>query len=179
MLLDSPQTAFCIASLADSPNRPTGVLGNKRFRIDGCTFQRRQIVQIAYVPQRYANVSQKSAALDSLDRRIAKHYPKLRVAEGEIIAQRHADCRFSCGECAFARDLRESVPGTCIQAFIATVDAISDERTKIDRNGAFQLDCQIRNATTRIQSMRTRDRARRTSSHATLTFPTAIALRII
>ena len=63
-------------SYSDLLDRPLGVLGDQGFGISRRFLQHRQIGLIAHIPQGYADISQKSAAFDSFDRRIAKEIAK-------------------------------------------------------------------------------------------------------
>src|SRR6266478_1957820 len=73
-----------------------------------------------------------------------------------------------CESC-FVGNLCESVPRARVQTIIAAEDPISDKRAKLKRNGAFQFNCQIRNAPAGIESMRSGDCPRRARFDAALT----------
>src|SRR5206468_2903366 len=78
-----------------------------------------------------------------------------------------------CERC-FVGNLREPVPRARVQTVIAPEDAISDERPKLQRNGTLQFNCQVRNTTSRIESMRGCNRTSRARFDATFTCSTAI-----
>ena len=60
-------------------DRPCSMLGNQGFRIGRSVFQRRQIGQIAHVPQGDANIAQKTASLDSFYRRVSEKHCKFGI----------------------------------------------------------------------------------------------------
>ncbi len=74
----------------------------------------------------------------------------------------------------FVRNLGEPVPGTNIQTIVATEDPISDKRSKLQRDGTLQLDCEIRNTSTRVESMRSGNCSSRARFDAALTRSAAI-----
>src|SRR5438093_12617845 len=78
-----------------------------------------------------------------------------------------------CERC-FVGNLREPVPRARVKTVIAPEDAISDERPKLQRNGTLQFNCQVRNTTSRIESMPGCNRNSRARFDATLTCSTAI-----
>jgi hypothetical protein len=47
-----------------------------------------QIGQIPYIAQGHADITQKAAPFDSLDRRVSKKQPELIIAQTETIAER-------------------------------------------------------------------------------------------
>ena len=57
------------------------------------------------------------------------------------------------GKCALARNLGKPVPRTRVQTVVTTENAIADEWPQFKRNGSFQFDREVRNATPRIQPM--------------------------
>ena len=75
--------------------------------------------------------------------------------------------------------LSEAIPRAGVQAIITTEDPVSNKRPKLQRDGAFQLNGQIRNAPARIEPMRSGDCAGWTSLDTTLTPSAAIRLGII
>ncbi len=79
----------------------------------------------------------------------------------------------------FPGRLSEAIPGAGIEAIIATENTVSDKRPKLQWDGAFQLDRQIRNAPARIEPMRSSDCAGWTSFDAAFTLSAAIRLGII
>src|SRR5882724_1774836 len=83
-----------------------------------------------------------------------------------------------CESC-FVGNLREPVPRTRVQTIIATKDPISNKRAKLQRDGALQLNRQIRDAASRIESMRSCNRTSRACFDATFTCSTAIGDRLI
>ena len=105
--------------------------------IGGRQFQSRQIFFVTDISERNADVSQKSATLDSFDRRIAKEIAKLSFAHRQIIAERKASCRASGGERGLVRDLSEAIPRACIEAIVATENPIADQRPKGDTTTTF------------------------------------------
>src|SRR6266702_2193833 len=112
----------------------------------GCGNQTRWIQQVFFgadISERNTDVSQESAALDSLNRRIAKEIAKLSAGEIQIIAQRKCGCRSSRGECSLVRDLSEPIPRTSIKAIVAAENSVADQRAKLERNRAFQFNRQI------------------------------------
>src|SRR6266480_4843438 len=83
-----------------------------------------------------------------------------------------------CESC-FVGNLREPVPRARVQTVIAPENAISDERPKLQRDGTLQFNCQVRNTTSRIESMRGGNRTSRARFDATFTRSTAIGDRLI
>src|SRR5207247_10773510 len=77
------------------------------------------------------------------------------------------------GSC-FVGNLHTTVPGGRLQTVVAPEDAISDERSKLQRDGTLQFNCQVRNTASRIESMRGCNRTSRTRFDATFTRSTAI-----
>src|SRR5438876_8944288 len=71
-------------------------------------------------------------------------------------------------------NLSEPVPRADIQAIIAAENPIPDQWAKLQWNGAFQLDGQIRNTAARVEPMRSCDRAGRARFDATLARAAAI-----
>ena len=63
------------------------MLGDERFAVACGRCQRRQIVQSPDVAERDADIAQKTAPLDPLDRRATKHFPKLLIIQREKIMQ--------------------------------------------------------------------------------------------
>ena len=124
----------------DSFDRPNRVLGDERFAVARRARERRQIVARSDIAERDADVAQKAAALDPLDRRAAKHFSELLVIEREEIAQPHLRDRRPRRERALARNLREAIPRAGVEAIVATVNAIADQRPELERDAAFQLD---------------------------------------
>ena len=57
------------------------MFGNKRLVIGQRSLQGRQILRCPNISERYANVAQKTASPDSLNRRIAKKLTELIVVE--------------------------------------------------------------------------------------------------
>lgn len=57
------------------------MLGDQGFRVGRNVFQRRQIGQIADVPQGHANIAQKTAALDSFYRRVSEKHCKFGIIQ--------------------------------------------------------------------------------------------------
>src|SRR5260370_29688011 len=108
---------------------------------------------------------------------MTKHSLELFVIKIEIIAQRHSDCRSSRRKRGFARSFGEFIPWARVETIVATENVIADERPQFERNGSFQFDCEIRNATPRIEPMGRRNRACRTCGNAALAGSAAIALR--
>jgi len=69
IILDSTNARrWHFAPFLNLPDRPYSMLGNQRIRVGRSVFQRRQIGQIAHVPQGNADIAQKTATLDSFDR---------------------------------------------------------------------------------------------------------------
>ena len=66
--LDSTSFLFACQALANLADRPNRVLCNQRLMIGGYELQPRQIFFGSDISERNTDVSQKSAALDSLDR---------------------------------------------------------------------------------------------------------------
>ena len=116
------------------------MLRNQRFQISSRTLERGQIVFIPDVPKSYADVPQKTAALDPLYRRAAENYPKLLLIKRDVIAQRHLH-RFARSERRLARRDRKAIPRTRFKTIIAAVDSIADQRPQFDRNRPFELYC--------------------------------------
>src|SRR5205814_1108949 len=121
----------------DPFDRPFRMLGNQWLGIARGLFQRRQIFAAADVSKGDADVPQKTAALDALDRRVAKQIAKLGFAQLQIIAQRKICCRPMRRECAFTRHLGETIPRTCVQTIVAAENPIADEWAQRGRNRAF------------------------------------------
>src|SRR5436853_6538104 len=64
-------------------DRPTRMLHDERFGISCRDGKRPQIPLVAHISESDANISQKPATLDPLDRRPPKYFSKLRVVEPE------------------------------------------------------------------------------------------------
>src|ERR1700716_709248 len=75
--------------------------------------------------------------------------------------------------------LGEPIPGTSVKAFVAPVDAIAYGFPVLDGNRSLVFDCQIRDASARIEPIRFNDCVRRTSDNAPRTASTSIASRFI
>src|SRR4051812_34740513 len=73
----------------------------------------------------------------------------------------------------------EAVPGTDGQAIVAAVDPISDERAKVLRDRAFQLNREIGDAAARIELEGAADRLGWTGGEATGTGAATVFLRRI
>ena len=158
----------CRQTRLDLFDGPGCVFRDQRFRVGGRSFQGRQVVAVPDISQGHTNIPEESASLDSLDRRTAKKLAELRVVQGKAFAQGHPNRR-ARREGSFPRGRRETVPRTRVKAIVATINAIADERPQFERDRAFQLDRQVRDATARIEPMRFRDRAGRARGDAALT----------
>src|SRR5207237_10334374 len=103
------------------------------------------------------DITQRTAPFDPLNRRSSKKHAKLIIAQAEINALRHANCCRTGRERGFARYLGKTIPRAGIKTVVATKNSVSDKRSKLERDGTFKFDSQIRNATARIQTVRGRD----------------------
>ena len=130
-------------------------------------------------PKRHADVAQETAALDSPDRRIAKQSAKSCFIQLQEIAQLHLRDRRTRRERDLIRSARKSIPRTGVEAIVATVNAVANERTKFERNRTFQFNREVGNTTARIQTVRFRDRTGRARSDAASAGPATVALRRI
>src|SRR4051812_19975223 len=116
------------------------MLRNQWIRVVRQSMQGRQVILRSDVAQGYTNVSQKSSSFDSLHWGFPEKGAESLVAQIEIIAQGHADRCGTRGEGGFTRRLRETIPWTRIEAFIAAEDPVSNERPELGRDGSFQFD---------------------------------------
>jgi hypothetical protein len=112
------------------------MLGNERLGVHSRPFQGGQVALIADVPERDTNISQEPAPLDSLDRRTEKEPAKSCLIQGKIIAQPHVH-RWAGSERRFAGDRRKPIPRACIEAVIASVNPVADERPQFERDRTF------------------------------------------
>jgi hypothetical protein len=71
---------------------------------------------------------------------VPKHFPELPVIESEEISQAQARDRRAGCEGALARHFGEAIPWTGVETIVATVNAIADQRTELERNAALQFD---------------------------------------
>src|SRR6267142_2139459 len=74
----------------------------------------------------------------------------------------------------FARYLGKTIPWAGIKTIVATENSVSDQRSKLQRDGTFKFNCQIRNAAACIQAMWGRDCTGRTGFDTSLARSTAI-----
>src|SRR6516164_8471376 len=132
--MDSKQLSVGAGALQDSINGPRGVFGDQRLWVASRALERWQILARSDVSERDANVPEKSAALDPLNRRTAKQVTKLSFVKRQIIAQRQRGCRSSRSERSLARNFREAVPGTRVEAVITTKNAIANQWSEFERN---------------------------------------------
>src|SRR3954453_18573645 len=116
------------------------MLRNQWIGVVGQSMQGRQVILRSDVAEGDTHVSQKSSSFDSLDGGFAEEGAESLVAQVEIVAQSDADRCGTRGESRFARRLRETIPRTGIQAFIAAENTVSDEWPELGRDGGFQLD---------------------------------------
>lgn len=65
------------------------MLGDERFGVKGRSPERRQIRMGPHIPESDADVSQKSPALDSFDRRAAEKGAELDIIERQVVTQWH------------------------------------------------------------------------------------------
>ena len=149
----------------DPLDGPYRVLGNQRLRVAGSSLERGQVAAVADISERDTDIAQESAALDTFDGRPAKKRAELHIVEREIIAQRHPS-RGRGGETGFTRNGGEAVPGTRLEAIVTSINSIANERSQLERDRAFKLDRQVRDAATRIEFVRLGDRTRGTRRDA-------------
>lgn len=117
-------------------DRPRRMLGDERLGVKGRSAKRRQVGMAPHVPESYADISQKSPALDPFDRRAAEKGAELDIVEEQVVTQWHLRGR-SGREGRFARGGGEAVPRAGIQTVIATIDTIADKRPQLWRDRAF------------------------------------------
>ncbi len=122
--------------------------------------------RVADIAQRHADIAEEAAALDPLDRRPAKKRPKLRRRRAPGNPATASDAAGRAAKAALAGDRGEAIPRAGVEAIVAAIDAVADERTELERDRAFELDREIGNAATRIEPMRLGDRAGRAGRDA-------------
>jgi hypothetical protein len=126
-----------LTTFSNALDRPRRVFCDQWLWIGHGAFERWKIRQVADVTQRDTHVAEKSATLDSPDRRIFEKHAELSVIQLQVFPQRHSG-RYSTGrERRFMRNLSEPVPRTGIQTIVTTEDPIADKRTEFQRDGAF------------------------------------------
>lgn len=118
------------------------MLGDEQFGVKGGSAKSWQVGTGPHIPESDADISQKPTALDALDRRATEKIAELSIVERQIVTQGHLGA-WSSRKRSLARNRGETVPGARIEAVIATVDAIANERPQLKRDRAFQLDCQV------------------------------------
>jgi hypothetical protein len=108
--------------------------------IAGGNAQRGQVLRCPDIPERDTHVAQKTAALGSSNRRIAKQFPESPIVELEKISQLHRYHARPGGERGFPCPLREAIPRARVQAVIATENPVADQRPEFRGDAAFEFD---------------------------------------
>src|SRR5436305_7132697 len=111
---------------------PCCVFGNEWLGIVCRGFECGEIFSCSNIPERDANIPEKASAFDAFDRRAAEEHAKFFIGQSQVIAQSHRrDCRPRSKRC-FTRYCWEAIPWAAIDAGIAAVDAIADERRQFE-----------------------------------------------
>src|SRR3954469_21340806 len=116
------------------------MFGNERVGILRGRFQRRQVSGIANVPERDADVSEKTSSFDPLNWRFAKHLPELLVGKRQVVAQWNVIRARSRLKCGFAGRFGKPVPWACIQAIVTAENSVADQRPQICRDTGSEFD---------------------------------------
>src|SRR5438045_8665329 len=119
--------------------------------ISGSARQCRQSRRIADVAECDADVAQQPASLGAQDRGACKPLFKSGLVQGEQLQQIHLIEAWPVVRLHQSAIAREAVPGTNVQAIVAAIDSISDRAAEFHWDGTFELDREIRDATTSIE----------------------------
>src|SRR6185295_18738007 len=98
------------------------------------------------VAQADGEVAQPALVADAVDRAAGQAAMKVLLAPAEQLCQFCLVQAIADTEVRLVRKLRVFVPGTRELAVVAAVDAVADQRAKLDRDRALQLDGEVRNA---------------------------------
>src|SRR4051812_16830244 len=107
------------------------MLGDQLLGVMSSAFQCWQIAFVTDVPKRYTNVTQKSAALDSFDRRCSEHLAELLVGQREIITHCDTDCRGPRLKRCLARRFSEPIPWTGIETIVTAEYSVANEGSQL------------------------------------------------
>src|SRR5690554_4367253 len=159
-------------------------------RPDGhCPYERRGIVdqlpcffgegRFARIANRDQHIAHETIAPRALDRGAGEEGAKARIIKPHQLRKQWCLQFLSGMKGAFARGLRELVPGADGKTIIATVNPVAHRLAKLARDMPFFLDGEIGDAAPRIEFVRRGERPCRASIKAAMTRAAMIVMRRI
>ncbi len=153
------------------------MLGDQFIRSGGGLFQRGQSGLVSDVAQGDTDVAKETTAFRPEDGRVREANGESRFVKGEELDEircREVGSRVRFHEFAFAR---ESVPGTDLEAIVAAINAIPEQWTQVQRDGALEFDREVGDATAGIELEGRRDGGRRARTDTAAAGAAAVSFR--
>ena len=130
------------------------MLGNERFLRIRRGLQGWEVAGISNVPEHDTDIPKEAIPFDALDRGLPEQDTEFLIRESQKITQTVFENLLPRMESDVTAGLRETVPGTHREAVVATVKAVSDQRTQFLGNRALVFNGKVGNTSRSIDVVR-------------------------